>query len=636
MPRGHLVFALGTAVALGLTGIACRNESVPAPGPRAEQAARPAEHPAVRWLEGHRYLYSVKLSSRAAMGGDAPSTIELTAELELLPVRARGAAVELALRLLAPKLESGDAAPTPELAALSQELTKPYGLVLNKGRIEQQRFTPGVSATAAAMLRTLSAGLQVAAAPNGKNQKVWAAREYDSTGEYQAEYSLREGELHKRKTSYEKTLMAGNIDAANRARVAPKVLASNGKLRIENGVLASVQLEDEIESQVLLGSALTVKTTLALELTSGSPSKALDSSGEERLAKTVLHPANRPYGAVKSGGQFDQARIQGRSFEQVLAELEQQAKRGGVEELWGKKNGDGLAEEELRKREERQAERVRAFGALVALLRQDPGNVDKARRQVRAGSAAAKQLMDGLGSAGTEHAQAVLGELIADEQLPGALRVSGASSLVSTTAPSASTIETLKALLNHSLLREHAVFGLGIAARHLREAEQHDASRGISELLLVELEAATTTREQIRCLRGIANSAYPGALGVVRVFAHHDEESIRAAALEAMRLVEGPEVDLFIAERMTKDPDARVRTTAVRVAKRRAPSPALETALTALALHDEHAPTRQGAVELLGRWLPDRPSLRSTIEQVANADERNQIRAVARAALDRG
>jgi HEAT repeat protein len=86
---------------------------------------------------------------------------------------------------------------------------------------------------------------------------------------------------------------------------------------------------------------------------------------------------------------------------------------------------------------------------------------------------------------------------------------------------------------------------------------------------------------------------------------------------------------------MKKDPDARVRKTAVRVAKRRAPSPALETALTALALNDDNAATRQGAVELLGRWLPERPGLRSTLEQVAVADARSQIRAVARAALDK-
>jgi hypothetical protein len=54
-----------------------------------------------------------------------------------------------------------------------------------------------------------------------------------------------------------------------------------------------------------------------------------------------------------------------------------------------------------------------------------------------------------------------------------------------------------------------------------------------------------------------------------------------------------------------------------------------------VALNDQDAVARKNAVELLGRWLPERDSLRSTVQEVLAKDDRAEIRAVAQAALSK-
>jgi hypothetical protein len=591
--------------------------------------------PHVTWQESRRYLYSARLTSRAALGADSPFAFDLTAKLELVPLRVAGPRVELALLLSNPQLKVGGGRVLPESDSLVAALTKPYLFTLEGGRIVEQRFSPGIPTVAAAIHRSLGAAYQLAVPP--PRAKKWTASEYDTTGEYQAEYVVAgdRGTVTKRKLLYKGTIVAGKMDSATRARVAAKIVGSSGELRITDGTLATVRLEDAVESQVLAKMPLTVQTKLAIDLDATSPAPAAGPDRAALLAQTIAHPMGQAYGDGHANGLFDRARYDGRTFEQLLGELEAEAKDTKAGELWQGRNGSPIPDAERAGREGRLGRRVTTFSSLVALLRLQPDVVGKAAAEVRAGSTAAPALMDGLAAAGSDEAQAALAGLVLDPKLARGLKVAGATSLVRVQRPGPQAIETLKSLLHDPLFQEHATFGLGTMAHRLREGGDIARAQEISALLVELLGSAKKPDDQIRCLRGIANSAYAGALEPVRPFLAAADPGVRRAAVEATRLMDDPGVDAFIAGPMTKDTDAGVRTAAVQVAARQAPSAVLEAALAEVALHDDNVDARQHAVELLGRWLATRRNLRPTLEQVVSRDAQPQVRAAAKAALEK-
>ena len=87
--------------------------------------------------------------------------------------------------------------------------------------------------------------------------------------------------------------------------------------------------------------------------------------------------------------------------------------------------------------------------------------------------------MDALAAAGTDEAQGALAALVTDAKLDADARIAAANSLIRVQRPGPRTIDTLTQLIPDPLLREHAVFGLGTAARRLREAGDAARSREI-------------------------------------------------------------------------------------------------------------------------------------------------------------
>ena len=411
----------------------------------------------------------------------------------------------------------------------------------------------------------------------------WTAREYDATGGYDAAYAWggEAGAVNKRKLGYAETLVAGPADAATRARVAAQVASSSGDLRVKDGTLASVRLTDTITSQVLTKSPLAVETQVAIDLKEIGAPRPGAPARDALLAATTALPATQAYGTGASKGMFDRARLDGRSFEQLAAALEADARDIAAHKpAGGGKHDHAPVDADRAAREGHLRDHVATFSALVALLRVEPDTVKKAAAKARGGSAAAGAVMDALAAAGTDEAQARAGGA-GDGREAGRRRTyRRGQQLDPRAAARTRTIDTLTQLIPDPLLREHAVFGLGTAARRLREAGDAARSREISERLVALLRAAKQTDDQIRCLRGIANSAYSAALPAVRPFASAPDASLRVAAIEATRLMDDAAVDAFISGPMGKDADAGVRRAAVQVAARRAPSAPLAAALT--------------------------------------------------------
>jgi hypothetical protein len=589
---------------------------------------------AIDWRPGQTTRYAARMESHAGLAGQSPFDLDLAATLSLTPLAVAGGRVELALALSDTVLKVGGshqvAADNPLMAALAQ----PYLFTLDGGRIVEQRFAPSLSPVAAGIVRGLAAAFQLAARPAGV--EIWTAREVDGTGAYEAEYRLaaEAGAVSKRKRRYETVTVAGAIDGATRARIVPEIASSAGTMRVAGGVLASIRLDDAVRSQVLMKSSLAAETKVAIDLAGVAPAAGTPTRAA-LLAATVAHPVDRAYGDSHPPGMFDEARIDGRTFEELLAALEASAADPGAKQLWQAKNGSPVGQGDRDERAQHLRSRAGAFSGLVALLRLQPEAIPKAVVKARSGSPVAQLLFDGLAAAGTEPAQAALGQVVSDRQLDAKLRATAASSLIRVPVATPRTVATLDGLVADPQLGEYGVFGLGTAARRLREAAENDRSRQISERLLGLLAAAKTPVEQIRCLRGIANSAYPGALEPLRAFLSASDVQVRSSAVEAVGLVQQPAADAFIAAPMVRDPDARVRISAVRVAAGRHPSDALAAALGEVALHDANVAARKNAVELLGRWLPDRRNLRPTLEEVVAKDDRPEIRAAAQIALSK-
>jgi hypothetical protein len=97
--------------------------------------------------------------------------------------------------------------------------------------------------------------------------------------------------------------------------------------------------------------------------------------------------------------------------------------------------------------------------------------------------------------------------------------------------------------------------------------------------------------------------------------------------------MDSPDVDPLLIDRMANDEDHRVRAVAVEVAERRPVTDALAAAVSLRALKDDAPTVRSRAVDLLSRWLSERPSLRATLEQVAASELVPQVRDSAKAAL---
>ena len=578
----------------------------------------------VGWREGARYAYTARLASHAGLGGQSPFDLELTTGLELVPLRVAGARAELAMTLVGPHLSVGGRAVSdtdPMLAALA----RPLVFTVEAGKIIDQRLAAGLPAPVVGMHRTLAAAFQLAApAADQAGKDVWTAREYDATGGYDAAYAwgAEPGVVAKRKVRYAEVLVAGNADAATRARVAAQITASSGELRVKDGTLAAINAADTVTSQVLLKTPLSVETKVAIDLKEIAAPRPDAPGRDALLAATVALPVAQAYGSGASNGMFDKARLDGRTFEELAAALEAEA-------------GDTspASQENKARREAQLRDRVGTFGAMVSLLHAQPEAIGKAAAKARTGSRAARPLMDALAAAGSDDAQAALTALMVDAKRDEDARIAAADSLVRVQRPGKKMIETLVSLQNDPLLREHAVFGLGTASRRLRDAGDADGARAIAERLVTLLRAARKPEDQIRCLRGIANSAYAGALEAVRPFLASPDTSVRVASIEATRLMNAPAVDAFIATPMTKDGEARVRRAAVGVASLRPASADLEGALTAVALGDADAANRQHAVELLGRWLVQNGKLRAVLEKVAANDARAEIREAAKSAL---
>jgi cytochrome c556 len=539
--------------------------------------------------------------------------------------------------------ESDDSEAKAQFDALAKELQQPFVFSLADGKLSEVRLQPGWSLFAASIARTIAAALQFSEQPTEKAGDVWTAEEFDATGTYSAEYrrTKNRADITKRKLSY-KDVALGKLGFAQfNAKLTPQILSSKGVVAFANPsvdsqpndrrpralTLQRVEYQEKLQTNLTPTSPVISETSLKLAF-SRVEKRAPPFDWQATIASTRRMSPTERYGTPSPVSSYDSERVGSYTFETALQELEQHARKSRT-------SGATQGNREPEAREEREAsigEHGRVFTAMAALLRSEPKHIKSAVKHVRHGSPAKRALLDALSSAGTTEAQEALVAIMEDRKLDKPVRLAAAFSLTRTTRATPASVSALEKHVNDGLLRVHALYGLGTISRRLRDAGEAERAEAIVLALIDALRTAKTPAARVHVLRGVANSGAASALESVRPFLSDKSAKLRAAAIDAIRLMKHPDVDVMIANRLSTD-ESLVQTAALDAIAVREPSSTLVDALRGAATTAQRAEARIKAVRIMGQWLAKYPALQATLKHVAEKDERDAVRSAAKSAL---
>jgi hypothetical protein len=572
------------------------------------------ERPSETSLREGRYRLS--LTAHTAMPeGAAPFDVKLESTLEISPLDESGA---LALRLVEPRF-AAEEAQRADFAKAAQDLSAPFVVRFAEGRVVEHRVRPGIGAFAVATLRSITAALQ--APPEGARSTL----EWDSTGQYQADYVASESGYEKRKVRY-----AQLLGLATASTSLPQVASASTRVRVRDGAIQSVHSHEVVRSPLLQGLTIDVTSDLTL-VRVGSRGGAVDAASVRALS-LVLKSSDAHVDPVPRRA-FDAARVAGRSFGELVAALEASAvsnKTGAYAAV----NGAGVSDVQRADRETRLEKQFDAYGALVSMLRSDATKVVTATSAIRDHSRAARQLMSALVAAG--HGD-VLHAFVQDASLELATRRGAASALLRSELPSAATVALFTQLLADADFEEHARYGLGLFSRRLREQGQAKPAEELVSLLLTELPAAKAERHRVILLRALSNAGHPSARAAIKPFIVAESRAVREAAIEALTLDSDAEVDALYAQRLRDEQDPRVHELILRrIVQHRKPTRAVTEALSYVLAQEALHSSWRSAVDLLVAWRHTAPDALALLREVEQHSPDPTLRQLAAQHLARG
>jgi hypothetical protein len=624
--RARILF-LASLAGLGLLGC---NHAAPEAGPStAASAAAPAgaslDERTPGYVAGQSYDYRLKLTSKLQFEsrGDLYD-FDLLATLELSPLRVTPEATELRATLRNSRIQSRVPNSQAEFDRIVPQLARPFLVTLKGGRVSDASLPRDVHPLVAGTFRSIGAALQLAR--SSTNASTWTATEFDTTGQYTADYRTVAGDpmrIEKRKLAYSSVLLAkGQTKPA--VDVIPKIVSSRGEIRVAaDGRPLSIDLEDEL---ALSGAQTPIRSrTLVSLIAEANPERA---SAEPTLdvlrAQSQRFEADEPFESRVPESVLDEAKINGLSFAKITARLEEiaaeQSKKKPV------KAADGTVVPEHTE------EDSRLFLALGATFRQKPDTVASTLRKIRGNSPAKFAFVDALGAAESPGARDALIALAQPGTPDPKLRTSALVALSRTERPTAEGAAALKALIDDPTVGTQALYGIGSYCRRFRDQGDASQSEALGQILLARLAAAKNEYRTVEGLRAISNSGFAGAFDKTRQLLGDRRERVRAAAVRALRSMQVPEVDQLLVARLADDSSQAVLLATLETMQARPPTDTLLKALkNGSSIADRHV--RYRIVELMSRWLKEHPDLRPSLEAVAKNEQEEKIRDLAKAAL---
>lgn len=623
--RGSLVCGLLlTAVSfVGASG--CDH---PAQGESEVAQASDVAQPPFRWQHDDTHGYRLQLSSVLGLGAGRPLvSFELRGRVLLHVQKSVGSSHEFVMSIPDATFSEASIGNDTNFQALAKELATPMGFTIENGKLKTVSVDRSWSSFAASIARTVAAAFQVPLPSLDPKARTWKTQEIDTTGTYEAEYSvLSPLSLSKRKLAYQ-SLKVGQIQFGNlKTNLSPEVLSATGSLEFTpDGRLKSSKLEEKTNLPMGQAAKVTSSTKLFLELHTAASPAQIDWKAALADARTL--DATAPYtGPIRAD--YDQLRIGSYTYETALAEIRKHA------EERARAASSTTADDDPPEAQRELQERAGVFRAMAAILRAQPERIPDAVAEIRRKGRAARTLIDALSTANTNESMTALVKLVNDASLEEDWRGASARGLIRVQRTTPESIAALTSLLERPRLRVHALYGLGSVARRLEEEGRTQESQAVLQTLLRELRKKQAPTSTAQTLRGIANSGLNSAFESVAPFLRDPAEEVRGAAVSALGSMKDARVDALIVQALLTDPKKSVRRAAAEGASLRDASDTLITGLQNAVTADPDVKVRRAVLDTLIAWLPHHPELRVSLEAVASRDDRPSLKRTAQDALN--
>lgn len=551
--------------------------------------------------------YSIRLSERLEIGGQT--------QRESLELSVRAVCAEVPLSELGERNRSagrcdevsvttaGDQALGPGArAALQQALAQPFVVERSKsGALLGVGLSSGVDPLAAGMIRYLVGAMQWIDGPGDG----WSAEEIDSTGLHHSRYRRVEPRRwEKLRSNYR--ARSPELPGVQSPRLRGEARAT--WIVDEEGTFSTIREHLEVEASTL--GDLRVRTRVELESQRVAGGTSLVDRLDLARATAALHALPPDTLSADPGAQqaADRRRVAGATAHDLIA---------------------ALHDPQLQ-----DPERMELVARLEALLRLDPGSAatlaDAAQRSTD--RTAAAMIISALGEVGTNASEEALAALAeAPDSIPGT-RIEAITSLGLTDAPNRQTVALLDRLARQDLGSEvgrSAAFALGAAAGTLR-FQANERAPEAAALLLDNYHGTADLEARRVLLLALGNTGDPRLVELVRSLASEADSTLASTAIEALRLIPGPDAEqLLVAALLGADPEL----------KRAAARAALDRPLRALigamaqALESQDPVVRAELIRVLGQRLADTPEAAALLLSAATRDPDVALRALAEAYL---
>jgi HEAT repeat protein len=561
----------------------------------------------LHWPQDRELVFQLQLDTQVTTGSEALVKFQVTGALrltavELGPRPVIRAQLDAALAGLEGGSAGGASADPPELQAA---LRVPHFLDFDgDGGLIGLRAPDGTPDFVLQIWKALAASWQLKTAPGPTR---WQVEEDDVAGRYLAEYTISGAQVDKRKLRYVKTFAV--VDYAVARSTARFVLDGQRALdRLDSDELLQARAQGPLP-------AISGSTRISLRRTD------VRSAGQrlawQRAAAEVPRLTLKPRASTEVRRERDRSRIAGRTMPDLLATLHERTATGKRTDELSKEDRDRFGQ---------------AYLALTSLLRLSPERVPEAAEHVRAGGPLAITMVGALRDAGSSEAQQALAELVGDKKLPQAVRGEVARSMGVVEQPTPETVDRLRTLRNDPSLVVQAHYSLGSNARRLAGLNPDLAVKVVDEL--AAKLAGASEADQAMLLIALGNSGHRSALPHVQALLNSPSARVRAAGAQAMRRMVGADVDTLLVG-LAADADAEVRTSAVDAISERTPNAVLVGRLSRVIAGDPIFRVRSRAVQTAVAWLDVVPDLKAVLHNAASADSSDDIRLMARAALER-
>lgn len=479
-----------------------------------------------------------------------------------------------------PIVRFGTAGQSPDqrvMQSLTADLSRPFFIRLApQGQVEALVFDPNVCAEAAGWLAAITTSMDFVR----HDGRTWTAEQFDTTGKYKAVYERKDGETVVRTRQ-------GYLEAVADGQFADP--SSLGRLNVDgtdefqvhsDGVIRTCKSTTTTQVSPP-GDAFTVSTRLNLvahlvdQTRTADPVPAVVPEACDFLPPPLAVAGRKALFA-------DTAITQRPPIDSLLGDLRDAESKDNPEQA-----------------------RINSMVQIADVLRENPEATPAVAEAIGSGlnGVAEDHLLASLGAAGTEQAQAVLVDVLADDETHADSKVAAAMYLGTAEHPSreATTALAQASESDDPELAQSAKLALGAVARKLGDGDQDaDNAKDAVSLLLAQLKNAATPEQKTVLLAALGNSGAPESLDAIVAALYDESEWVRQAAAFSLRFIPGPEVDQWLVLAMT-DPSEAVCSGALSAAAWRQPALLIDMVSEIARAHDE-ATLRSQALNVLGGW----------------------------------